>query len=607
MKASTGPCPIEAEGPKWLAKHRRFGFMNWRRGVITFLILLPSSGIVVLPIHGLARSAFFCGQVGKLEHTLKGGSVAGAAEVGQASSAPPAGREPTSNEGDWLVWAFRVEPSALNPICADADAYTRWITFGNIFEPLLRRDCDGQKVEPWLAESYELSEDGRQASFLLRDDICFSDGAPVTAGDVVFTYETIISPKAGSSDLAGRCAKIDRVVKANPSLVRFHAKSGLRFSSDLSFASDVGICPRHVYGPGGQRRSNRRPIDPVGTGPYMLERWNVGREIVLRRNESYFSAKPNLTKVVYRFISNPVASVQALRAHEVDIIIPEPQQYADLVQDERFNRQFRCLSYWTPRTPFHYIGWNRDAPFFKDKRVRQAMTHIIDREQIVVRLLRGCGRVISGPFYFDGPLNDDSIEPWPCDLGRAGQLLDQAGWVDTDGDGLRDKNGVAFRFEFMYSSGYALYERLARVLKDRMSRVGVEMTAAPCEWSILLGRLRERRFDAYVAGLSVDTAEQAYMFWHSSQIGGDGLNYVGFRNRQADTVIEALARTADASQRAELCHRLCRVLHDEQPWTFLFTRPSMRMLDRRFKNVNIYRLGLNYLEWYVPKTQQRYN
>lgn len=581
--------------------------MNRRGGVATYLIFLQVSIILVLQVHSMFRLVCLCASFDRIEQSVVGSSVSVPGSSTGVSLTSDRHQEQAGDCGDRLIWAFRVEPTTLNPICVEADAYTRWITMPNIFEALLSVDYDTGKVKGCLAERFEVSADGRRMSFLLRENIHFSDGVPVTADDVVFTYEAIIKSQAGWSSAVTGDVEIDRVVKINQRLVEFFVKRGVfNLAGDLSFAWAVGICPRHVYALSSVAELIQGVREPVGSGPYVFEKWDVGREIVLQRNEAYWSSKPKLEKIVYRFISNAAASVQALRAHEVDIIIPEPDQFADLVGDERFNKEFRCLSYWTPRTPFYYIGWNLDCAFFKEKLVRQAMTHIIDREQIVTSLLKGYGRVITGPFCFDGPYNAPDIEPWPCDLGRANQLLDQAGWIDNDGDGLRDKDGIAFRFEFMYSTGYGLYERLARLLIDRMGGAGIELLPEPCEWSILSGRLKSRSFEAYIAAWSADVGQDPYKLWHSSQIGANGGNYVGLRSNEADQVMEAIRSSIDQAERPRLCWRLGRILHEEQPYTFLFTRPTFRTLDRRFKNVNIYRLGLNYLEWYVPKQEQRY-
>ena len=171
---------------------------------------------------------------------------------------------------------------------------------------------------------------------------------------------------------------------------------------------------------------------------------------------------------------------------------------------------------------------------------------------------------------------------------------------------MRDKDGTAFRYKFMYSTASTLYDRLAKLLKDEMAKVGIEVIAEPYEWSVVITKVNDRDFEAMVMGWGGDILEDPYQIWHSSQIGNRGSNYVGFNNKETDAIIEEARRTIDDVKRNKLYYRLHRILHEEQPYTFLFTRPTFRLVDRRFENVNIHKMGFNYLEWYVPKEHQRY-
>jgi len=234
------------------------------------------------------------------------------------------------------------------------------------------------------------------------------------------------------------------------------------------------------------------------------------------------------------------------------------------------------------------------------------MTHLIDCDKIIKYLLKGQGRVTTGPFYIYGQQYNPDIRPWPYDVDRVKELLDEAGWVDSDGDGLRDKGGVGFRFRLMIRSEDPYYERLAKFIKDVAAKVGVEVIPDPYEWSIFIERLLDREFEAEISGWGGVVEEDPYQLWHSSQGVGRGSNHVGFDNKDADEIIEQGRKTLDGTERNKLYHRLHEIIHNEQPYTFLYARPEMRFLDRRFKNVKIHKLDLNWLEWYVPKEQQRY-
>ncbi|MFA5422643.1 MAG: peptide-binding protein [Phycisphaerae bacterium] len=511
-----------------------------------------------------------------------------------------------ANEGDWLVWAFRVEPKTLNQISVERDIYSKWMTVPYIFEPLLMYDFNDLTMRPWLAESYEISDDGLEIIYHLRDDIFFSDGEPITADDVIFTYETIINPKIDAADLANLFNNVERAEKIDERTVRFVLKWAYFKSLENTSLWDIGVYPKHIYQYADERQFNMNISNPLGSGPYVFEKWESGNEIVLRRNENYWGERPKLDKSVFKFITNAVAAVQAIKSHKVDMIIPEPDQFAELAADEKFNEEFRCLSYWNPGAPFYYMGWNCDTPFFSDKKVRLAMTHIVDREQMMDKLLKGYGQIITGPYFIKGEQNDASIEPWPYDPKRAAELLDEAGWVDTDGDGVRDKDGTAFRFKFLYSNDSVFYQRLAKLFKDEAAKVGIEVIPDPYEWSVVIGKITDRDFESMVMGWGGDILEDDYQLFHSSQIGNRGSNYVGYRSAEMDELLERIRRTMDVGHRNELCHRVHRILHDEQPYTFLYARPTFRAIDRRFENVKVYKLGLKYWEWYVPKDRQRY-
>ncbi len=554
--------------------------------------------IIILQISSMIQWDKCYRALNQLDAVLSGEEKAGTAEVGKDKQ--------DRDEGDWLVWAFRVEPKTLNQVAVERDIYSKWITVPYIFEPLLMYDFNELVLEPWLAESYEISDDGLQIVYHLRDDIYFSDGVPVTADDVIFTYQTIVDPKVDAADLANLFDNVERAEKIDERTVKFVLKWAYFKSLENTSLWDIGVYPKHIYQFTDAKEFNSRISDPVGSGPYVFEKWDTGKQIVLKRNENYWGVKPKLDRFVYRFVTNAVAAVQAIKSHQVDIMIPEPDQYAELAADEQFNKEFRCLSYWNPGAPFYYIGWNEDTPFFSDKRVRLAMTYLIDREQIIEKLLKGYGRGISGPYYINGPQNDPNIKPWPCDPEKTAELLDEAGWVDTDGDGIRDKDGVPFRFKFMYSSDSIFYQRLAKLLKDEAAGAGIDVIADPYEWSVIMTKITDRNFEAMVMGWGGDIFEDDYQLFHSSQTGNRGSNYVGYRNAEVDRLLEQIRKTMDDNERYSLCHKVHRILHEEQPYTFLYARPTFRPIDRRFENVKVYKLGLKYWEWYVPKDRQRY-
>lgn len=576
--------------------------MNRHNFAYAFFLFAFLLIIVLFQFAAIRRSERFAVRLGELAGKLEDVKVT---QTPTASDIEADAFYP-GDKGDWRIWGFTSEPRTLNPLSVERDIYSVWITQRAIFESLLTYDFETLELKPLLAESYDISDDGLEITFTLRDDIYFSDGVPLTTDDVIFTYETLINPQVDAADLANLFIDVKEVVKVSDRVVKFVMKQVYFKSLENVCFWDIGVFPKHIYQFTDAKELNARVSNPVGSGPYLFDKWDVGKEISLRRNDNYWGPKPKLAKIVYRFISNDLARVQALRAGEIDMIIPSPQQYADLVAEEGFADEFNCMSYWNPAVPFFYIAWNQDTPFFADKRVRRAMTHIIDREKIVSSLQKGNAEVVTGPFYHKSKSYDQSIEPWPYDPEKARELLDETGWIDTDGNGIRDKDGREFSFNFTMSSPNTFNDRLAKLLKDSAAKVGVEVIIDPVEWSILMTKVNDRKFQAVTMGWGGHILQDPYRLWHSSQIGNRGANYSGFNNPAADAIIDRARRTLDEETRIKLYRQLHRILHEEQSYTFLYTRPTFRIIDKRFKNVKIYPLGLNYFQWYVPIKEQKY-
>ncbi len=574
--------------------------MNQDRGIFAFFLFSFLLIVVVLQILAMVQSDRLYSRINQLDETLRDIVYERTSRIEIGSTIT---EQYPGDEGDWLVFRLGAEPATLNPITSK-DLYATWVTAGSVFESLLEYDLDTVQLKPLLADNYDVSNNGLEIEFHLRSDMFFSDGEPVTSDDVIFTYNTIMNPLVDAAPLASYYANIKEVLKLDDLTVKFIMKDP--YFKSLSMIGGMPIIPKHIYEFRDPAEFNKRRDVLVGSGPYVFEKWNVGREIVLTRNKNYWGHKPKINKIIFPIITNSLAAVQALRSHAIDYMRPDPEQFADLSKDNEFDIKFRSLMYWNPGAGYRFIGWNQATPFFEDRRVRLAMTHIINREEFISHIVKGHGKLITGPFYVFGQQNDPNIKPWPYDPQKAKKLLDEAGWTDSDGDGVRDKNGIPFRFKFMIVSKFPLHEQLAKLFKDEASRVGIDVIPDPYEWSVFDEKLNNREFESVTLGWSGAVQEDPYQIWHSSQIAGRGSNRVGFDNREADRIIEEARRTFDEAKRTQLYHRFHRILHDEQPYTFLMWRPSLRFLDRRFENVRIHKLGLDEHEWYVPKRSQRY-
>ncbi len=501
-------------------------------------------------------------------------------------------------KGDWLVRHLPAEPSTLNPILV-TDVYGSQID-GDIFDSLIRRDPKTLEFTPQLASSWDISPDHLVYTFHLRKNVYWHDGKPFTAKDVKFSYDKIMDPKVDAAPLRNYYRDIKKVEVLDPYTVRFTYSQP--YFRALEFCGGLPIVPAHVFG---NEDFNRHPFGraPIGTGPYKFVKWDTGKEIVLRRNENYWGKKPYINKIVYKIITDNTVAFQVLKQGGLDLMSLRPIQWVKQTRSKRFKKRFKKLKYFLPS--YNYIGWNMRRVYFKDRRVRRALTMLVDRQGILKDILYNLGVVVTGPFYINSPAYDKSIKPYPYDPQRAEQLLAEAGWIDHDGDGIRDKDGTKFAFEFLISAGSKFAEQLSTILKESLKRHGIVMTIRRLEWAVFIQQIDDRQFDACTLGWSMGWESDPYQIWHSSQA-KKGSNFVGFVNKEADEIIEKARREFDAKKRNELYHRFHRIIHEEQPYTFLFTMNALVAVDRRFQNVNVYPMGLEPREWWVPLALQRY-
>ncbi len=501
-------------------------------------------------------------------------------------------REISRTPTDWLVRRLGSEPDTLNPLTS-TDAYSNEI-LDYIYETLVRRNPDTLKLEPWLARDWDISSDGMVITFHMRKDVKFTDGHPATAEDVAYAYRKIMDPKVNAPHLRNYYKDIEKV--------EVTGKYTIKFTYKQPYFRAVEICgytpciPKHLF----EKSENFNQSDlgrkPVGTGPYKFKKWITGQKIILERNENYWKDKPRIKTIAYKFIHQDSTALIELKKQHIDYMGLTSLQWAKQSDTERFKAKFRKEKYYQPN--YNYVGWNMRTPPFDDKKVRRAMTMLVDRETILKTVQFGLGKIVTGPAYINSPYYDDSIEPWPYDPARARELLAEAGWKDHDGDGIRDKNGEPFRFEFLISSGSIFSSQLATILKEELDKMGIVMEVRRLEWATFLKLIDERNFDAVTLGWSLSVETDPYQLWHSSQ-SEKGSNFVGFKNQKADRIIVKNRRTLDRDKRIELMKEFHGILHEEQPYTFLFCRPSLVALHRRFENVTVHKLGLRPREWTI--------
>jgi len=438
-----------------------------------------------------------------------------------------------------------------------------------------------------------VSDDKLTYTFTLKKGIKFHDGHPVTVEDIKFAYDIIMDPTVNAAHLRNYYQDIKSAEVLDSHTIRFTYARPYFMAKE--FCGGIPAIPKHIF-ENGDFNDHPNGRHPVGTGPFKFVEWKTGEKIILERNPEYWGTVPQIKRMVFKLITDNAAALIVLKKKNLDLMGLTSLQWVKQTDKDSFAQNFRKEQYYQPN--YNYIGWNSLKVYFSDKRVRRALTHLVNREEILATLYFGLGKIVTGTAYINTDYYDRGISPIGYDPKAARVLLDEAGWIDSDGDGIRDKNGVPFKFTFTFSTGSETAEQIATLLKEEFAKSGIEMTIKKLEWATFIAQVQSREYDAVTLGWSLGIEMDPYQLWHSSQA-TEGSNFTGFVNAEADQIIENVRITFEKEDRIPMLKRFHRILHEEQPYTFLFCKPSLVSISKRFGNVEIYPLGLRPREWTI--------
>jgi peptide/nickel transport system substrate-binding protein len=475
------------------------------------------------------------------------------------------------------------------------------------------------KITPDTRRSVAAPEAQKQVVFIfkIRKNIKWHDGYPFSVDDILFSYDIIQNPYTDAAHLRNYYRDIRKVEKLDSSTIRFQYRQPYFLS--LSFCGGIPVVPRHRYHPErfkgdlkalaenfNQHPDNRKPM---GTGPYIFERWKKGQQLVLKKNWDYWGRnaklpyfspmQPYLDEIQFIVINNTNAAIKELIGGNIDADfgVTPALWYDSRTTDAEFQKRFVRSRYLTPL--YTYIGWNLKRAIFKDHRVRQALTYLIPKEKILNEIHQGLGKLVTGPFFVKGPVYDHTLPPRYYDPLKARELLREAGWVDHDGDGLRDKDGISFEFEYLIHNAKEYHQKIADIMKESLGEAGIRVNIRVIDWTVFAKTVSEGNFDAvrFAWGTGIDG--DPFQIWHSSQAGRGGSNFIHFEDKEVDTLLEQARQMFDSVERWKLYRKLHQILYKKQPYTFLFSFDTLGFYHRKFRGVKFYSGGYNLNEWYI--------
>jgi peptide/nickel transport system substrate-binding protein len=500
------------------------------------------------------------------------------------------------NYGDSLVIGDFIEPTLINPILTHSSISAALKRV--VFDGLIKLD-DKMEPNPHLALSWNNSPDGLTWIFRLRRDVRFHDGAELTAEDVKFTFDKINDPSINSPYISV-FKNLKAINTKDRYTVEIHLKNPL---PSLPFYLDVGILPRRLLlGKGKNLRKDAFNYHPIGTGPFKMERWSED-EIILKAHEDYFEGNPHLNQIVVKFFNDQRVVWAELIKGNVDCVFPTYSKNYDVI--ERIP-DFKIYSFLNPY--YYIVALNVENISFRQKKVRQAFNYAVDKKRILARVLGGKGRVSSGTIYPQSWAYDKGIEPYPYDPKNALKLLEEAGWKDTNGNHILDKDGREFEFVLLVVEGDDVARGSALQIQQQLVDIGIRMKVTPLPFSMMYEKfLSTKKFDACLLTILSDSPDRNYAWYHSSQI-DHGFNVSSYKNQRIDDLLEQGRTTLDEEKKKKIYHRFQEEIHDDPPGVFLFWRDYLIGIHKRFRGVKVSPAGvLNHInEWYVPREEQKY-
>jgi len=520
--------------------------------------------------------------------------------------------------GDWSVDAFGTNLKTITPLVS-TDAYASNVQ-SYVLESLITRNPDTLEWEGLIAKSWKVSEDGLMITFQLRDDVTFSDGEPLTAEDVVFTFDFIMTEAIQAPRDRAYLEKIKNVKANGKYEVVFTFKEP--YFEALSLAGGMPILPKHFYATylKEPQKFNESKGLLLGSGPYKLidpKNWTPDKgNIELVRNERYWGdVQPSYNRILWKIIQNDSARLTTYRNGDIDTYSARPVEYQELKKDAQIIAKSQSFEYMPPVVGYSYIGWNQQRAGkptrFADKRVRQAMTYLTDVNRIIKDVFLDYAEPAVSPFGETSKQHDNTLQPFAFNLDKAKELLKEAGYEDRNSDGvLEDEAGMPFEFKLTYLESNEDTKRMVLLLKDLYARAGVRLIPFPQEWPVMLENLDKKDFEAITLGWTSGIETDLYQIFHSNQAISNGDNYISYKNPALDKLIVEARRTVDEGKRMPLWQQAERILYEDQPYTFLMRRKNLLFVDKRIHNLLMTKLGLNLgslpMENYVPAAQQKY-
>lgn len=477
----------------------------------------------------------------------------------------------------------------VNPIYLNDTASQ--VISGRCYDGLLDIQGDGTLI-PALAKAVpKPASDNVTYKFELRQDAKWSDGSPITADDVVFTFQVLYDPKYKAAKSRYR-PDFEEYMKSAVANDKYTVTLTMNkvWASFMDAYATTGILPKAVWeklDPAAINSSDMNQTPTVVSGAMIPVKWDKGQQYTMKANDNYWRGRPNIDSFVYKVVSDAVGVANQLKTGELDVGQPDLSQWDSLATAQNLNR----LSIDTPNFEYYQTqldtSKSKAAAFFSDVKVRQALLYALNRQSVADKIYFGQAKVADSSI---GSTNWSHITPkdhqYPFDVKKAESLLDEAGWV-KGADGIRAKNGVKMAWELRTNAGNKVRENFIQVMADNWKAIGCQVNPVPVQFQQLVTQLTSTlNFDMILIGISVgNTDPDQSQLWHSRSV-GQGLNGMSYKNPAADKLMDDALATLDRTKRKDLYSQLQEILMNDLPAPLVLYPKTVFGVSKRVKNYN---------------------
>lgn len=506
-----------------------------------------------------------------------------------------------ASSGGTLIDAMTGEPSSLIYMVAGESA-SGSIT-ANIFNKLLKYDKN-LDLEGELAESWIISKDQKTITFKLKPNLKWADGKALTSDDVLFTWQAAIDEKTASP----YASDFQLVKKAEaPSPLIFSVTYQQAYAPALDSWAGLQILPKHLL-EGQDLHTTAFARTPIGSNYYKLDNWAHGENLKLSRNPNSIMGQAKIDKLVTRIIPDNSAQFLELMADNIDSMSLDPIKYARIIP-ARPELTKKLALYKELGNSYTYLGFNLKHKPFNDVRVRKAINYAIDKQEIIDGVYLGLGINIASPYKPGTRWSNPDLTPYPYDINKAKALLKQAGFVDTDGDGILERDGKPFAFEIVTNQNKER-EKSAVLIQRRLKAVGIGVKIRAIEWASFISRfIKTGDYDVVVLGWGLGLDPDQYNIWHSSQQAPGQFNFIGYNNPAVDKLLEQGRTELNPDKRMKIYHEFAKVLLDDCPIVYLSAGYGLTAIHKRVKGIEDPAppagVGYNAYDWYIPEPLRR--